>query len=104
MTLFRIGTKMVITQILDCFVVLCVRDFPISSQTGEKVNSVKEHTKNINDIQLSKDGSMFITASKDTSAKVRVGLKYSHIFGRHLSVGYVNKDETTGMIHMILKV
>ncbi|XP_046379197.1 eukaryotic translation initiation factor 3 subunit I-like [Haliotis rufescens] len=39
-------------------------------KTGEKVNSVKEHTKNINDIQLSKDGSMFITASKDTSAKL----------------------------------
>lgn len=39
-------------------------------QTGEKILSVKDHSKQINDIQTSKDGSMLITASKDTTAKV----------------------------------
>ena len=35
------------------------------------INSVKEHNKQINDIQPSKDGNFFITASKDFTAKVR---------------------------------
>jgi WD40 repeat protein len=39
-------------------------------KTGEKVNSCKDHTKQINDLQLSKDMSMLISASKDTTAKV----------------------------------
>ncbi|KAL5021798.1 hypothetical protein ScPMuIL_000953 [Solemya velum] len=39
-------------------------------KTGEKILSVKDHSKQINDIQTSKDGSMLITASKDTTAKL----------------------------------
>ena len=34
---------------------------------------VREHTKQINDIQLSKDGQWFITASKDFTGKVSDG-------------------------------
>jgi len=34
------------------------------------VRKVSEHTKQINDIQLSKDMNMLITASKDSTAKV----------------------------------
>lgn len=40
-------------------------------QSGEVLVNVKEHTKQINDIQTSRDMTMFITASKDNSAKVR---------------------------------
>lgn len=36
----------------------------------KEVNSVKDHTSVINDMQMSKDGMMFVTASKDTSAKL----------------------------------
>lgn len=39
-------------------------------KTGEKINAVKEHTKQINDLQLSLDYSMLISASKDTTAKL----------------------------------
>jgi len=39
-------------------------------KTGKKLFSVKEHTKQINDLQLSKDGSMMISASKDNTAKL----------------------------------
>lgn len=39
-------------------------------QTGKNRNSTKEHTSQINDMQLNKDGTMFITASKDTTAKL----------------------------------
>lgn len=39
-------------------------------QTGKKVHSVKEHTHQVNDMQLSRDGTMFITASKDQTAKL----------------------------------
>ncbi|KAJ6643707.1 Eukaryotic translation initiation factor 3 subunit I [Pseudolycoriella hygida] len=39
-------------------------------RTGKELNSVKDHTSTINDMQLSKDGTMFVTASKDTSAKL----------------------------------
>lgn len=39
-------------------------------KSTELLNSNKEHTKQINDIQLSKDGNWFITASKDFSAKL----------------------------------
>ena len=39
-------------------------------QTGEPIESVHEHTKLINDIQKSKDEMMFVTASKDHTAKV----------------------------------
>jgi len=37
---------------------------------GREVNSVNDHTAGINDMQLNKDGTMFVTASKDTSAKL----------------------------------
>lgn len=45
-------------------------------QSGEQLSNIKEHTKQINDIQTSRDMTMFITASKDNTAKVRppVGL------------------------------
>eukprot|EP00745_Piridium_sociabile_P000892 TRINITY_DN105586_c0_g1_i2.p1 TRINITY_DN105586_c0_g1~~TRINITY_DN105586_c0_g1_i2.p1 ORF type:complete len:328 (+),score=86.95 TRINITY_DN105586_c0_g1_i2:106-1089(+) len=39
-------------------------------KTGDKINTCKEHGKQINDIQLSKDGNWFITASKDFTAKL----------------------------------
>ncbi|KAF5306048.1 hypothetical protein FQR65_LT18613 [Abscondita terminalis] len=39
-------------------------------QTGKKLNSTKEHDKIINDMQMSKDSTMFITASKDHTAKL----------------------------------
>jgi len=37
---------------------------------AKELNSVKDHTGNINDMQMSKDGTMFVTASKDCSAKL----------------------------------
>jgi len=40
------------------------------AKTGDKLLSVHEHSKSINDIQMYKDMTMFITASKDTSAKL----------------------------------
>jgi len=39
-------------------------------KTGDMLRSTKGHNKQINDIQLSKDGMFFITASKDFSAKL----------------------------------
>ena len=43
-----------------------------SLQTGNKLLTVHEHTKQINDIQMYKDQTMFVTASKDHTAKVGV--------------------------------
>ncbi|XP_005181692.1 eukaryotic translation initiation factor 3 subunit I [Musca domestica] len=37
---------------------------------GREVNSVNDHTGSINDMQMYKDGTMFVTASKDTTAKL----------------------------------
>lgn len=37
---------------------------------AKELKSVRDHTGNINDMQLSKDGTMFVTASKDTSSKL----------------------------------
>lgn len=37
---------------------------------GREVNSVNDHTARINDMQMYKDGTMFVTACKDTSAKL----------------------------------
>lgn len=37
---------------------------------GKELNSVSDHTGTINDMQLSKDGTMIVTASKDTTAKL----------------------------------
>lgn len=43
------------------------------AQTGEEVvTKYEEHQGKIHGMQLSKDGSMLITASKDTTAKVRL--------------------------------
>lgn len=39
-------------------------------RNGKQINSVNDHTNSINDMQLNKDGTMFVTASKDTSAKL----------------------------------
>nr|CAI5831041.1 unnamed protein product [Callosobruchus analis] len=41
-----------------------------TGKTGRQINSVKEHDNLINDMQWSKDGTMFITASKDHTAKL----------------------------------
>lgn len=40
------------------------------SRTGKKLNSTKGHKSQINDMQMNKDGTMFVTASKDHSAKL----------------------------------
>ena len=37
---------------------------------AKELISVKDHTANINDMQLSKDGTMIVTASKDCTAKL----------------------------------
>ncbi|XP_055378462.1 eukaryotic translation initiation factor 3 subunit I [Condylostylus longicornis] len=37
---------------------------------GKEINAVNDHTSVINDMQMNKDGTMFVTASKDTSAKL----------------------------------
>lgn len=39
-------------------------------QSGEILKKAKEHTKQINDIQTSVDLTIFISASKDNTAKV----------------------------------
>lgn len=40
-------------------------------QSGDVLKKIKEHSRQINDIQTSVDLTMFITASKDNTAKVR---------------------------------
>ncbi|KAL9980690.1 hypothetical protein ACROYT_G009309 [Oculina patagonica] len=40
------------------------------TKTGNKLLTVHEHTKQINDIQMYKDQTMFVTASKDHTAKL----------------------------------
>lgn len=44
-----------------------------SAKSGEVLVNVKEHSRQINDIQLSRDMTMFVTASKDNTAKVSKG-------------------------------
>uniref|UniRef100_A0A8C6QQ39 Eukaryotic translation initiation factor 3 subunit I n=1 Tax=Nannospalax galili TaxID=1026970 RepID=A0A8C6QQ39_NANGA len=44
-----------------------------SAKSGEVLVNVKEHSRQINDIQLSRDMTMFVTASKDNTAKVSLG-------------------------------
>lgn len=39
-------------------------------RNGKKINSVQDHAGVINDMQMSRDGTMFVTASKDTTAKL----------------------------------
>uniref|UniRef100_A0A7N5KIZ9 Serine-threonine kinase receptor-associated protein n=1 Tax=Ailuropoda melanoleuca TaxID=9646 RepID=A0A7N5KIZ9_AILME len=41
-----------------------------SAKSGEVLVNVKEHSRQINDIQLSRDMTMFVTASKDNTAKL----------------------------------
>lgn len=48
-------------------VTVCVTDW----QSGEILKKAKEHSRHINDIQTSVDLTMFISASKDNTAKVR---------------------------------
>lgn len=40
------------------------------AKTGDKIHSVHEHTKSVNDIQKSRDEMLFISASKDNTAKL----------------------------------
>lgn len=49
---------------------------PLSLQSGEQLSNIKEHTKQINDIQTSRDMTMFITASKDNTAKVSFSCRF----------------------------
>ena len=44
-----------------------------SAKSGEMLVNAKEHSWQINDIQLSRDMTMFVTASKDNTAKVSLG-------------------------------
>lgn len=39
-------------------------------RTGKKLHSIKEHVGSINDMQMSRDNTMFVTASKDHTAKL----------------------------------
>ncbi|KAM6216981.1 eukaryotic translation initiation factor 3 subunit I [Rhynchocyon petersi] len=41
-----------------------------SAKSGEVLVNVKEHSRQINDIQLSRDMTMFVTASKDNTSKL----------------------------------
>ncbi|MBZ3869174.1 Eukaryotic translation initiation factor 3 subunit I [Sciurus carolinensis] len=41
-----------------------------SAKSGDVLVNVKEHSRQINDIQLSRDMTMFVTASKDNTAKL----------------------------------
>lgn len=55
----------------------------VPAQSGEILKTVKEHTKQINDIQSSVDLTMIITASKDCSAKARELLHPLHTQWHH---------------------
>ncbi|KAJ8866206.1 hypothetical protein PR048_033730, partial [Dryococelus australis] len=48
----------------------CQADVAERENNGKILNMVKDHTGSINDMQMSKDGTMFITASKDKTAKL----------------------------------
>ncbi|KAK6474291.1 eukaryotic translation initiation factor 3 subunit I [Huso huso] len=50
-----------------------------SAKSGEIIKTVKEHTKQINDIQTSIDLTMVITASKDNTAKLFDSYTLDHI-------------------------
>jgi len=39
-------------------------------KTNKEITTAEDHTANINDMQASKDGTMFITASKDNTSKI----------------------------------
>lgn len=45
-------------------------DLRSTDKEGKKTIMTHEHSKSINDMQLNQDGTMFITASKDNSAKL----------------------------------
>ncbi|XP_051892648.1 eukaryotic translation initiation factor 3 subunit I [Pristis pectinata] len=50
-----------------------------SAKSGEVISKAKEHTKQINDIQTSLDLTMFITASKDNTAKLFDSASLEHL-------------------------
>ncbi|XP_059805131.1 eukaryotic translation initiation factor 3 subunit I [Hypanus sabinus] len=50
-----------------------------SAKSGEVICKAKEHTKQINDIQTSLDLTMFITASKDNTAKLFDSATLEHL-------------------------
>lgn len=50
---------------------VCVTVCGTDWQSGEILKKAKEHSRHINDIQTSVDLTMFISASKDNTAKVR---------------------------------
>uniref|UniRef100_A0A8C6PKH4 Serine-threonine kinase receptor-associated protein n=1 Tax=Nothobranchius furzeri TaxID=105023 RepID=A0A8C6PKH4_NOTFU len=50
-----------------------------SAKSGDILKKIKEHTKQINDIQSSVDNTMFITASKDNTAKLFDSTSLDHI-------------------------
>lgn len=57
--------KAQVVYLANSILCLCV------SQSGEIMKKAKEHSRHINDIQTSVDLTMFISASKDNTAKVR---------------------------------
>uniref|UniRef100_A0A3B4BAN0 Eukaryotic translation initiation factor 3 subunit I n=1 Tax=Periophthalmus magnuspinnatus TaxID=409849 RepID=A0A3B4BAN0_9GOBI len=50
-----------------------------SKQSGEVLKKAKEHSRHINDLQLSVDLTMFISASKDCTAKLFDSMSLEHI-------------------------
>lgn len=40
------------------------------ARNGKKLHSIKEHTSQIQDMQMNRDNTMFVTASKDATAKL----------------------------------
>nr|KAF6505927.1 hypothetical protein HJG63_007810 [Rousettus aegyptiacus] len=47
-----------------------IEQYELREESGEVLVNVKEHSRQINDIQLSRDMTMFVTASKDNTAKL----------------------------------
>ena len=59
--------------------------FNFATQSEEALQTVQEHKAPISDLQTSKDHTMVITASKDTSAKVKPH-SGDKVFGRFYSI------------------
>ncbi|KAK3090892.1 hypothetical protein FSP39_015529 [Pinctada imbricata] len=67
--------KVYLPDVKKCLhdVKVCLHDVKIclhDVKTGKKLLTAKDHSKQINDIQLSKDMTMLISASKDTTSKL----------------------------------
>lgn len=60
-------------------------------QSGEVLKKVKEHTKQINDIQTSVDLTMFITASKDNTAKVNRAAPLARVIVLPLKAAHLSR-------------